>query len=147
MLTFIFPFVGCPTRIFSDGGPQLVPQETQQPLQHWGVRHRLTTAEYPQSNGESAVRQLKRLFQAGGGRWSCVRRLLRRFTRAKNTPTIGGKSPAEIVCCHPIRSRVPTHYHLMRNGSSLWMNTTDAQWRRSTERFKSMIPILNQSLR
>ncbi|KAK6181256.1 hypothetical protein SNE40_009148 [Patella caerulea] len=129
-LRSLFTSVGCPTRIFSDGGPQFVAEETQQFLQHWGVRHRLSTAEYPQSNGlaESAVKQLKRLLQKTGGRVS--EDFCEGLLELRNTPRIGGKSPAEIVYGHPIRSRVPTHY---RAFDEKWLQSMDEHDRRTAE--------------
>eukprot|EP00095_Tigriopus_kingsejongensis_P001257 snap_masked-scaffold374_size191929-processed-gene-0.10 protein:Tk01257 transcript:snap_masked-scaffold374_size191929-processed-gene-0.10-mRNA-1 annotation:"PREDICTED: uncharacterized protein K02A2.6-like" len=50
-------------------GFQFTTQETQTFLVDWGVRHRLSTAHYPQSNGlaESAVKALKHLLLKTGG--------------------------------------------------------------------------------
>ena len=110
-LKHAFTTFGCPTRLFSDGGRQFTAQETQEFLQRWGVKHRLSTAHYPQSNGlaESAVKALKTLLSKTGGRFNSEE-FDEGLLELRNTPRKAGKSPAEIVFGHPLRSRLPTHH-------------------------------------
>ncbi len=107
----VFTTFGCPTRLFTDGGRQFTAQETQDFLQRWGVAHRLSTAHYPQSNGlaESAVKALKTLLVKTRGRFSSDA-FNEGLLELRNTPRAGGKSPAEIVFGHPVRSRLPVHH-------------------------------------
>ena len=75
-----------------------------------GVTQRISTPGYAQSNGEaeSNVKKLKRLIQkCGGARNEAFNEGLMEL---RNTPLAGGKSPAEIVYGHPMRTRVPTHW-------------------------------------
>ena len=52
-----------PEEIASDGGPQFKSSEFKNFLKSWGIRHRLSSAEYPQSNGraELAVKTAKHI--------------------------------------------------------------------------------------
>ena len=107
----IFTMFGCPARLFTDGGRQFTAQETQDFMHRWGVAHRLSSAHYPQSNGlaESAVKALKTLLLKTGGRYDSEA-FNEGLLELRNTPRAGGKSPAEIVFGHPLRSRVPVHH-------------------------------------
>ena len=60
----LFTNYGVPEEFSSDGGPQLTANKFQQFLSDWGVKHRLSSAEYPQSNGRSelGVKAAKRIF-------------------------------------------------------------------------------------
>ena len=54
---------GVPVILSSDGGPEFVAKETQDFFKRWGIRHRLSSAYYAQSNGraEVSVKAMKRL--------------------------------------------------------------------------------------
>ena len=118
-----FSSYGCPTRLFSDGGRQFTAAETQEFLDRWGVRHRLSTAAYPQSNGlaESAVKSLKALLKKCGNK-AQSEIFKEGLLELRNTPRAGGKSPAEIVFGHPLRSKVPAHH---RAFDKKWLVTMD----------------------
>ena len=62
MLT-LFTNYGVPEEFSSDGGPQLTANKFQQFLSDWGVKHRLSSEEYPQSNdrAELGVKAAKRI--------------------------------------------------------------------------------------
>ncbi len=102
---------GCPVKLFSDGGKQFVSEETQRFLEVWNVQHRLSSPGYPQSNGlaESGVKVLKALLKKCHGKMQS-REFAEGLLELRNTPRVGGKSPAEIVFGHPLRSRVPAHH-------------------------------------
>eukprot|EP00111_Clytia_hemisphaerica_P024894 TCONS_00073371-protein len=59
----LFTNYGVPEEFSSDGGPQLTANKFKQFLSDWGVKHRLSSAEYPQSNGraELGVKAAKRI--------------------------------------------------------------------------------------
>ena len=61
LLGYFATFV--PDELSSDGGPEFTARETEDLLKRWGVRHRLSSAYHPQSNGraEVAVKPMKRL--------------------------------------------------------------------------------------
>ena len=58
-----FARFGVPEELSSDGGPEFVSKATEDFLTRWGVRHRLSSAYNPQSNGraEVSVKATKRL--------------------------------------------------------------------------------------
>ena len=64
-LRLLFQDKGVPEELSSDGGTEFTSSETQEFLRTWGVRHRLSSAHNPQSNGkaESAVKIAKRLLR------------------------------------------------------------------------------------
>jgi len=59
----LFTTYGVPEEFGSDGGLQLTAATFQTFLTNWGVHHRLSLAEYPQSNGraELGVKAAKRI--------------------------------------------------------------------------------------
>lgn len=50
-----FATFGVPEELSSDGGPEFTAGETENFLRLWGVRHRLSSAGFPQSNGRAEV--------------------------------------------------------------------------------------------
>ncbi len=106
-----FASKGCPVRIFSDGGRQFISAETQDFLKLWGVTHRLSSPMYPQSNGlaESGVKVLKALLKKCNGNSKSIQ-FAEGLLELRNTPRTCGKSPAEVVFGHPLRTRVPAHH-------------------------------------
>jgi hypothetical protein len=82
------------------------------------VDHRLSSAGYAQSNGlaEAAVKSVKHLLEKCEGKMSEV--FYEGLLELRNTPRVGGKSPAEIVFGQPMRSRVPAHW---RSFSKEWL--------------------------
>jgi transposase InsO family protein len=61
----IFARFGAPEEISSDGGPEFTSKEAADLYARWGIKHRLSSAYFPQSNGraEVAVRITKRLLE------------------------------------------------------------------------------------
>ena len=51
----IFTTYGTPEDISSDHGPQVIAHQFQEFLHQWGVQHRLSSGEYPQSNGRAEL--------------------------------------------------------------------------------------------
>lgn len=107
-----FRDLGVPVRLRTDGGPQFASQEFAAFLERWGVRHDMSTPHYPQSNGhaESAVKSVKHLIQkvAPSGNLDCEA-FDRGLLELRNTPNHTGRSPAQTLYGHPLRSCVPAH--------------------------------------
>ena len=108
MVTF-----GVPVEVSSDGGPEFTAGETKDFFRRWGIRHRLSSAYLPSSNGraELAVKSAKRLLMdniSASGQLdndSVVQALL----TYRNTPEPGCKlSPAQILLGRPLRDTLPT---------------------------------------
>ena len=132
----VFTMVGCPQRLYTDGGLQFTSDKTQQFLRRWYVDMRLSTAGYAQSNGlaESAVKAVKHLLGKCGGK--ITETFLEGLLELRNTPRAGGKSPAEIVYGHPARSRVPAHW---KSFAKEWLTSMNDFDRKSAEhRAKAM---------
>ena len=64
-LRLLFADKGVPHLLSSDGGTKFTAAETRAFLDTWKVKHRLSSAHFPQSNGraEVAVKSAKRLLQ------------------------------------------------------------------------------------
>ena len=109
----IFASTGVPCLLRSDGGPQYTAHYTRDFLKRWGVTHRTSTPHYPQSNGhaEAAVKLVKRLIQkvTASGRLDDDA-FARGLLELRNTPRADGRSPAQVLYGHPLRSAVPIHH-------------------------------------
>ena len=68
-LRVFFATFGVPEELSSDGGPEFMAETTQSFLSKWNVRHRVSSAYYPKSNGraEVAVKSAKRLLRSNVG--------------------------------------------------------------------------------
>ncbi len=130
-LVEFFSSKGCPVKLCSDGGKQFVSQETQEFLNLWGVKHRLSSPTYAQSNGlaESGVKTLKTLLKKCKGNVKS-REFSEGILELRNTPRAGGKSPAEIVFGHPLRTRIPAHHKAF---DKRWLTPMDEHDRKSAE--------------
>ncbi len=140
----IFTLVGCPVRLYTDGGLQFTAQDTQDFLRQWGIAHRLSTPHYAQSNGlaEAAVKVLKSLVEKTGGHINDA--FQTGLLELRNTPRAGGKSPAEIVYGHPMRTTVPMHHDAFDKKWLIDMNTHD---RRTASRQKQATEAYNMHTR
>ena len=118
-LRSLFTSYGVPEEIASDGGPQFKSSEFKNFLHSWGIRHRLSSAEYPQSNGraELAVKTAKRIILNNTIRGSLdTDKAARALLQYRNTPIQHlGLSPAQILFHRQLRDHLPnnpTHYRL-----------------------------------
>ena len=99
-------------RLRTDGGPQFTSRALEEFLTRWGVRHIVTSPHYPQSNGhaEAAVKSVKHLIMkvAPTGNIDCED-FDRGLLEVRNTPNHSGRSPAQVLYGHPLRTCVPAH--------------------------------------
>ena len=65
----MFAQYGVPEEIATDGGPPFQSHEWMQFLKQWGIHHRESSANFPQSNGraELAVKSCKRMLRNNVG--------------------------------------------------------------------------------
>ena len=103
-----FDTFGVPEELSSDGGPEFTAGATMEFLEKWGVKHRLSSAYNPQSNGraEVAVKSAKRLLRSNIGPTGSLDndKLLRALLQLRNTPDPDCHlSPAQIIYGRPIR--------------------------------------------
>ena len=129
-----FREVGVPLRIRTDGGPQFTSIEFKKFLERWGVHHFVTSPHYPQSNGhaEAAVKSVKHLIlkTAPSGNIDSEE-FNRGLLELRNTPSVTGRSPAQILYGHPLRSCVPAH---PASFSKEWQTKTEEYDRRAVTR-------------
>ncbi len=107
-LRSFFSTFGVPVELASDGGPEFKADATGEFLRRWGVKHRLSSAYHPQSNGraEVAVKSAKRLLRSNVGPTGTLDndRLLCALLQLRNTPDPDcNVSPAQIIFGRPIR--------------------------------------------
>ena len=104
----VFTCFGVPEELSSDGGPEFKSSVTRDFLSRWGVRHRISSAYHPQSNGraEVAVKSAKRLLRSNTGPSGTLNsdNFLRVMLQLRDTPDPDCNiSPAQIVFGKPMR--------------------------------------------
>ncbi|KAK3702077.1 hypothetical protein QZH41_014766 [Actinostola sp. cb2023] len=107
-LRTFFATFGVPEELASDGGLEFTASHTENFLQLWGVRHRVSSVAFPQSNGraEVAVKTAKRLLKSNTGPTGSLDhdRFLRAMLQLRNTPDRDcNLSPAQIIFGRPLR--------------------------------------------
>ena len=107
-LRSLFATFGVPEEISSDGGPEFTAGCTENFLKRWGIRHRISSAYFPQSNGraEVAVKKAKRLLLSNTGPTGSLDNdeFLRAMLQLRNTPDPDCNiSPAQIIFGRHIR--------------------------------------------
>ena len=112
-LRTLFTSYGVLEEIASDGGPQFISTDFQSFLKTWGIHHRLSSAEYPQSNGraELAVKTAKRIILENTVRGSLdTDKVARALLQYRNTPIQSiGLSPAQVLFHRQMRDHLPNH--------------------------------------
>jgi hypothetical protein len=96
----------------SDGGPKFKSSEFGKFLHTWGIKHRLSSAYNPQSNGhtEVAVKSAKHLLHqnTGPGGTLDTDNMLRGLLQLRNTlETSSGMSPAMIMLGKQLKDSLP----------------------------------------
>ena len=108
----LFATFGVPQEVSSDGGPEFIAKETEDFFDRWGVKHRLSSAYHPSSNGraELGVKSMKRLLHDNVGPGGDLNndKFVRALLTHRNTPDpISKKSPSEILFGHKLRDSLP----------------------------------------
>ena len=108
----IFAQYGVPEELATDGGPPFNGHEFRQFLVQWGVKHRLSSAHFAQSNGraELAVKSMKRLLRdnVGPGGKLDTPGVSRALLQYRNTPVQGvGMSPGYMLYGRVMRDALP----------------------------------------
>ena len=112
LLREFFHRFGIPEEISMDGGPNLDSKAVLSFLSAWGVRRRLSSAYYPQSNGraEAAVKTAKRIISGNTGTKGNINtdKIARALLQYRNTPIKGtDTSPAHLTLGRNLRDFVP----------------------------------------
>ena len=108
-----FAATGVPRVMMSDGGPQFASSTLQRFLARWGVEHRITSPYNARANGhaEAAVKVVKKLIRTTTSNVSLDDDAFARgLLELRNTPREDGRSPAQVLFGHPIKSALPVHY-------------------------------------
>ena len=116
----LFVQYGAAEEISSDGGPQFTAKRFQEFLTSWGVKHRLSSVGYPQSNGraEVGVKAAKRIIHNNLSADGSLEndQAARAILQYRNTPLPDiNLSPAQILLHRQLRDSVPavpSHYSL-----------------------------------
>ena len=92
---------GAPEEFSSDGGPQFTSTSFKLFLKTWGVRHRISSVGYPQSNGRAAaaVKAAKRIIQENTSNDGSINndKIAKAIMQYRNTPLPNfSLSPAQI---------------------------------------------------
>lgn len=114
VLRGLFTAYGVPQEFASDGGPQLTSKQFDDFLKFWGVHHRLSSVDYPQSNGraELGVKSMKRLIRDNANRDGSLdnNKAAIAILQYRNTPlSTTGLSPAQILFHRKLKDAIPTH--------------------------------------
>ncbi|XP_063859165.1 uncharacterized protein LOC135100132 [Scylla paramamosain] len=112
-LRHFFTRWGPPEQLSTDGGTNLVSGEMTAFLKRWGVATRLSSTQYPQSNGraEAAVKTAKRMLRDNTGTSGSLDndKVSLALLQYLNTPLRGGNmSPAQLTTGRQLRDGVPT---------------------------------------
>ena len=111
-----FQTFGVPLEISSDGGPPFNSSEYDSFLLRWGIKKRLSSAHYPQSNGraEAAVKSMKRCLSSCSANGSDTQ-VAKAIMLHRNTPNQDTKiSPAEMLYGVKIRDHLPNKFRPVR---------------------------------
>ena len=113
-LRTLFVTYGVPEELSSDGGPQFKSELFGKFLAQWGVNHRNSSAEYPQSNGraELGVKSAKRIIMNNTSADGSLNndKAARAIMMYRNTPLPHiNLSPAQILFHRQLRDHLPVH--------------------------------------
>lgn len=111
-LRMILVRFGVPEEISSDGGPEFTSKEATDFYARWGMKHRLSSAHFPQSNGraEVAVKITKRLLEDNMAEDGSLNtdNMVRALLQQRNTPDRDCKlSPGEVLFGRGLRDAMP----------------------------------------
>ena len=129
-LRHLFSLMGVPAVLRSDGGPQFASSTTRRFLEKWEVRHQMSSPGHPQSNGhaEAAVKSVKKLVIAASQEGVFDEEQLDRgLLEIRNTPRADGRSPAQVLFGHPVRTPLPVHHRAFAPQWQRMANDCDAR--------------------
>ena len=148
-LRALFVTYGVPEELSSDGGPQFKAHDFGRFLAQWGVSHRNSSAEYPQSNGraELGVKSAKRIIRNNTSPNGSLDNdnAARAIMTYRNTPLpYINLSPAQILFHRQLKDHLPTHssnYHLHKE----WVLSAKKREEALAKRNMEIVARYNQS--
>ena len=146
-LRALFATFGVPEEISSDGGPEFSSAATTDFLTRWEVRHRMSSAYFPQSIGcaEVAVKKAKRMLMDNG----CLNNdgLLRALLQARNTPDPDCNiSPAQVVFGRPIRDAFSFTSRCIKYNNPSIRPTWHEAWSQEEDAMRARMPRTTEAL-
>ena len=138
----LFATYGVSEELDSDGGPQFPSHEFEQFLNNWSVKHRQSSARYPQSNGraELGVKSAKRIIMSNTNSDGSLDNdaAARAVLQYRNTPIPEvGLSPAQLLLHRQLRDSIPAnpkHLRLHKN----WVISAEERERAFASRNKEL---------
>ncbi|XP_057310221.1 uncharacterized protein K02A2.6-like [Hydractinia symbiolongicarpus] len=132
-----FSTFGIPEEIASDGGPPYESNEFNAFLNNWGIRHRLSSAYLPESNGraEVAVKTMKRILTSNVSPTGSLdtEAVTKALLLHRNTPAPDmGISPAELLFGRNLPDHLPQPITFRRE----WSDLADAREMTHARRFE-----------
>ena len=150
-LRSFFASFGVPEELSSDGGPEFTAGATESFLQLWGIKHRISSAYFPQSNGraEVAVKTAKRLLMANTNPTGSLDqdKFVRAILQLRNTPDPDcNVSPAQIIFGHPLRDSLSFANRLEKFSNPHIRTTWRQAWSAKEEALRSRFMRTTESL-
>ena len=147
-----FATFGVPEELSSDGGPEFRAGSTEAFLKLWGIRHIVSSAYFPQSNGraEVTVKTAKRLLRSNTGPTGSLDHdlFVRAMLKLRNTPDPDCKlSPAQIIFGRPLRDSLSFVNRLEKYSNPHVLLTWRQAWKAKEESLCSRITRTTESLR
>ena len=151
-LRIFFATYGVPEEISTDGGPEFMADICKTFLRRWDVKHRVSSAYFPRSNGraEVSVKSIKRLLRSNIGPGGSLNndRFLQAILQHRNTPgPLSGVSPSEILFGRPIKDKFSFTTKLLKFSNSAYQRNWREAWARKERairsRYRKSIPRLN----
>ena len=134
----LFVAYGASEDFSSEGGPQFMSKGFQDFLKVWGVKHRLSSVAFPQSNGrvEVAVKAVKRIIHNNISPDSSLDydKAARGILQYRNTPLLNiNLSPAQVLLHRQLRDSIPAHPAHYRPHKE-WVLTAEEREKRLSKR-------------
>ena len=137
--------LGIPTTLRTDNGPPFNSHDFHTFLNRWGVTHAPSSPHYPQSNGhaEANVKKVKLLLRKSAPEGDITSTAFQQgLLELRNMPDASGRSPAQIVFGHSLRSTVPAHH---TSFATEWSTASDRLDQRAADLRDATISTYNRS--
>ena len=129
--------LGIPTTLRKDNGPPFNSHNFHTFLNRWGVTHAPSSPHYPQSNShaEANVKKVKLLLRKSAPEGYITSTAFQQgLLELRSMPHASGRSPAQIVFGHSLRSTVPAHH-----------TSFDTEWSTASDRLDQRAPDLREA--
>ena len=142
---------GVHEEISSDGGQEFSSAATADFLTRWEVRHRMSSAYFPQSNchAEVAVKKAKRMLMDNVGATGSLNNdgILRALLQARNTPDPDCNiSPAQVVFGRPIRDAFSFTSRCIKYNNPSIRPTWRETWSQKEDAMRTRMPRSTEAL-